>query len=370
MTGATDKWGSWYQGLVREAVDPLLLGQRVVAILETGQRFATYKLAVLMALIDHAIENLPADPADPSTVQIADLAHRVLELYWRQVRPFEGHDLRQSSGERERIPRAVRSLRVASSASSLSVAMTAAPQVYAAAVDEIGLCLAQQPLYRLQRLPGAHDPFLYDDSFLHANVSRRTLRAHADAIVLKPGVAAGLARLAGLLKPALEIMWADDVRRMNKFLTAEVPDIAGHLFGRDRTALATVRGPFKEAFGARCFYCDTSLAANNPIDHVLPWSLVGIDGLANLVLACTRCNSDKRHALPAVTIVDRVLSRDQAALEHIAEAIRWPTEYHRVVAAARGIYGSQPPGIATWSGYRASARLDISFAPRWTDIAD
>lgn len=239
-----------------DAIDPLLLGQRVVAILETGQRVATYKLAVLMALIVHCIENLPAVPADPLTVPIADLAHRVLELYWRQVRSFQGHDLRQSSGEQERIPRAVRSLRSASSASSLSVAMTTAPQVYAAAVGEIGLCLAQQPLHRLQRLPGAHDPFLYDDSFLHANVSRRTLRAHAEAIVLNPGVAAGLARLAGLLKPALEIMWVDDVRRMNKFLTAEVPDIAGHLFGRDRTALAAVRGPFKEAFGSRCFYCD------------------------------------------------------------------------------------------------------------------
>lgn len=33
--------------------DPLLLGQRVVAILETGQRDETYKLATLMALIDH-----------------------------------------------------------------------------------------------------------------------------------------------------------------------------------------------------------------------------------------------------------------------------------------------------------------------------
>ena len=348
-----------------EAIDPLLLGQRVVAILETGQRVATYKLAALMALIDHCLENLPEDPTGPLAVPIPELAHRVLESYWRQVRPFEGHDLRQSSGEKERIPRAVRTLRSASASSTLSVAAVTAPQVYQAAIDEIGLCLAQQPLYRLQRLPGAHDPFLYDDSFLHSNVSRRTLRAHGEAIVLNPGVATGLARLAGLLKPALEIMWVDDVRRMNKFLTAEVPDIAGHLFGRDRTALAAVRSPFKDAFGAKCFYCDVDLPADNPIDHVLPWSLVGIDGLANLMLACTRCNSDKRHALPAVELVDRVLGRDQAALEQIAEAIRWPTEYRRVVAAARGIYGTQPPGIATWSGYRASVRLEIAFPPGW-----
>src|SRR5690349_7455894 len=96
-----------------DSVDPLLLGQRVVAILESGQRVATYKLATLMALVDHCIENLPERPADSLTVPIPDLAHRVLQLYWRQVRPFEGHDLRQSSGEKERIPRAVRALRAA-----------------------------------------------------------------------------------------------------------------------------------------------------------------------------------------------------------------------------------------------------------------
>lgn len=132
--------------------------------------------------------------------------------------------------------------------------------MYQESIDDIGLCLAQQPLYRLQRLPGAdtNDTFLYDDSFLHSNVSRRTLRARGDAIKLMPGVATGLARLAGLLKPALEIMWVDDVRRMNKFLTAEVPD-------------------------------------------------------------------------------------------------------NQVVAAAHGAYAGQPPGIATWSGYKSSARLDIAF---------
>lgn len=351
-----------------EPADPLLLGQRVVAILETGVRVATYKLATFMALIDHCIENLPDDPVALLTVPIPDLAQRVLELYWRQVRPFEGQELRQSTGERARIPRAVNALRAASRASSLSVAMTTSPSAHREAVDEIGLCPAQQPLYRLQRLPGSDvsDRFLYDDAFLHSNVSRGTLRAHGDAVVLLPGVAMGLARLAGLLKPALEIMWVDDVRRMNKFLEAGVPDIAGHLFGRDRAALAAVRGPFRKAFTPTCFYCSAALPANNPIDHVLPWSLVGIDGLANLVLACVRCNTDKRNALPAPDIIERVLGRDRKILEQIADEIRWPTEYNRVAAAARGIYRGQPPGVATWSGYKASVRLDVGYAPGWT----
>ncbi len=242
-----------------------------------------------------------------------------------------------------------------------------APEAYQLAIEEITLCLAQQPLYRLQKLPGSStsDAFLYDDSFLHDHVSRSTLRAQGDAIELKPGVAHGLTRLAGLLKPALEIMWVEDVRRMNKFLEAEVPDVAGHLFGRERTALAAIREPFKEAFGPHCFYCGTHLPANNPIDHVLPWSLVGIDGLSNLVLACARCNGDKSGALPAVTIVDRVLERERDVLEEIASALQWPTQHDRVVAAARGIYRGQPAGVPTWLGYKQSERLDISFPPWW-----
>jgi HNH endonuclease len=352
-------------------VDPLLLGQRVVAILETGLRTATYKLATLMAMLDQCIEHLPHDPTDVLRVPIPDLAHRVLEIYWHQVRPFDGRELRQSTQPRARILMAAVGFREKAGGSvSLEVAILRAPQAYKAAIEEITVCLAQQPLHRLQRLPGAAagEPFLYDDSFLHDQVSRKALRAHGDSIELKSGVAYGLARLAGLLKPALEIMWVEDVRRMNKFLDADLPDVAGHLFGRERISLAAVREPFKDAFGAHCFYCGTHLRTDNPIDHVLPWSMVGIDGLANLVLACPRCNGDKRNSLPAVDIVDRVLARDRVVLEHIAAELVWPTQHHRVVAAARGLYRGQPSGVPTWSGYQQTARLDITFPPWWIQV--
>lgn len=353
--------------------DPLLLGQRVIAILEQGQRDATYKLATLMALIEHSIENLPFHADDTLTVPIPELAHRVLALYWHQVRPFEGHDLAQRrTGTKTRIVDATKALREASKAGnsrmSLEIAMLRAPAAYEVAIDRIALAMIKQPLPRLQKLPGAtvSDPFLYDDSFLGENVSRSSVRAHGDAIELKPGVANGLARLAGLLRPALEIMWVDDVRRMNNFLDSDVPDVAGHLFGRERTALAAVRVPYKEVFGPHCFYCGTHLPPDNPIDHVLPWSLVGIDGLANLVLACRRCNGDKSNALPAMPLVDRALAADRSsALEDIATELQWPTQRDRVVAAARGIYRGQPAGVPTWRAYKTSVRLDISFPPWW-----
>jgi 5-methylcytosine-specific restriction endonuclease McrA len=352
-----------------EAVDPLLLGQRVVAILETGLRTATYKLATLMALLEHCIENMPARAEDTLQVPLPLLAHRVLDIYWRQVRRFDGHELRQSTQPRARILNAVKELRAAAGGAigSVDIALLRAPAAYDHAVDEVVMCLAQQPLHRLQKLPGrsTSDPFLYDDSFLHDQVTRSTLRAHDDAIELNAGVAHGLARLAGLLKPALEIMWVDDVRRMNKFLDAEVPDVAGHLFGRERTALAVVREPFKDAFGPHCFYCGIHLPPNNPIDHVLPWSLVGIDGLSNLVLACARCNGDKSGSLPAINLVDRVLHRKRDVLEQVASSLQWPTQHDRVIAAARGIYRGQPTGVPTWSGYKQVERLDVSFPPSW-----
>lgn len=358
--------------MVDYVADPLLLGQRVVAILETGQRNATYKLATLMALIDHSIENLPADPEGVLRIAIPDLAHRVLGLYWQQVRPFEGQELRQwRTGTRARITDATTELRAAACQGngglSLDIAAMRAPDEYRRAIDKIGFAMAKQPLPRLQKLPGSpvSDPFLYDDSFLGENVTKAQLRAHGNAITLKPGVAFGLARLAGLLKPALEIMWVDDVRQMNKFLDAEVPDVAGHLFGRDRIALTPVRKAFKEFYGPHCFYCGTHLPADNPVDHVLPWSLVGIDGLANLVLACASCNGDKSHALPAVQIIDRVLERDREVLEEIAEDIQWPTQRDRVVAAARGIFRGQPDGVPTWAGLKRTIRFDVAFTPEW-----
>jgi hypothetical protein len=83
-------------------------------------------------------------------------------------------------------------------------------------------------------------------------------------------------------------------------------------------------------------------------------------------LACARCNGDKSGALPAVSLVDLAPDRDRAVLEQIASQIQWPTQHDRVVAPALGIYRVQPAGVPTWSGYKQTERLDISFPPSWT----
>lgn len=353
--------------------DPLALGQRVVSILETGARTATYKLATLMALVDYSVENLPGDPEGALAVPVRDVAMRVVELYWPQMRTFENKALRQSTQPVAKIPDAVLKMRAevgaGESGMAFVVAAERAPDILEQTLGVVSLTLVRQPLHRLQKLPnGGGEPFLYDDSWMHDAVSRRAIETQGSAIHLFPGVAFALARLSGLLRPALELLWVDDVRRMNRWLEADVPDVAGHLFGRDRISLAPARDALRAAFGARCFYCGRQTGTADPVDHVLPWSRVGLDGLANLVVACRGCNADKSYSLPSLQIIDRVLQRDRDVLEQVACEIRWPVQYSRVSAAARGLYLGQPEGVITWDGYKQRTRLDLNFPAVWLQV--
>ena len=79
--------------------DPLTLGQQLVAVLEGGRRTSTYKLAVMVALLDLAVESVPDDPPAEVSIDLDDLTDRVMALYWTQLRPLSERDqlvLRQS----------------------------------------------------------------------------------------------------------------------------------------------------------------------------------------------------------------------------------------------------------------------------------
>lgn len=351
--------------------DPLTLGQHLVGVLESGARVATYKLAVLVALLEHCVEHVPAHPDAEVSVDLTELAERVVALYWRQVRDFDGQYLRQSSNTVARIPDAVRHLAAETRSSgreiTLDIAARRDPALYRRTIETVRITLVRQPLHRLQRVPGSAggSTFLYDDSWMNDAVSKARIDEHHNAIVLYAGVCFALARLSGLLKPGLLLAWVDDVRRMNPFLSEAVPDLEGHLFGTDRVALQRPRAVLLSEFGDRCFYCATRVGNTSHVDHVLPWSRVGIDGLANLVLACARCNSSKSQLLPDRLHVTRALDRDVDRLSALATEIEWPVQYTRVVTAARGLYASQPENSPLWRGRQDVVPLRIDVA--WLD---
>ena len=249
---------------------------------------------------------------------------------------------------------------------ALAVARLRAPVYYDATVTAIALTLVRQPLHRLQRTGVDPSPtFLYDDSWMHDTLTTAQLAAQGGAIELYPGVAWSLARLSGLLKPALEVLWVDDVRRWNKGLVAHVPDIAGHLFGRDRVSLAPARVALLDAFGATCFYCGAAVGSQH----------LSITSCRGAVSASTdwpiswwpaaRCNTNKSQILPATGIVERVVTRDRKLMERMATELGWPTQLDRVVAAARGLYRGQPPGTPLWSAFGRVAPIDLAWTTGW-----
>ncbi|WP_307797333.1 HNH endonuclease [Williamsia soli] len=337
--------------------DPLALGQQLMSVLESGRRTATYKLATLLALLEFAVEHAPGERDAAVDVDLDDLAERVIALYWRQVRDLDGHYLKQTSQKVARIPDAVRDLKQVTSPSgdvTLEVARRRGGAKFLATRDLVRMTLVQQPLLRLQRVGSdlVHECFLYDDTWMRDNISAKAVADHGNALRLFPGVCFALARLSALLKPALQIAWVNDVRKLNHFLDQDVPDLPGHLFGIDRISLDRARVVLTAEFGQRCFYCDAAVSTGAHVDHVLPWSRVGIDGLANLVLACPRCNSNKSSLLPAPLHVFAALDRGRERLDALAQSIDWPCQFDRTAAAARGLYATQPTGTPIWNAVR------------------
>ncbi|AMO59926.1 HNH nuclease [Mycolicibacterium phlei] len=223
--------------------DPQTLYRSILRILEQGLRTATYKLATMTAIVDFCVSHGPTFSGLPVDVPIPDLAARVLALYWPQTRPFDGVELRQSTASRSRIIEAVNAVRTAAGSDdpdlTIEAAAQQAPEAYRRSLGAVTLCLAQQPLPRLQRLPGATTShrFLFDDSFLNDNVSWAELERHKKSIRLRPGVADSLATLAPLLRPRLQGMWVDDVLRINRLPKEVHPRLKRHLFGSSNSSL-------------------------------------------------------------------------------------------------------------------------------------
>jgi hypothetical protein len=72
----------------RKTPDQFAFGERLLNLLDQGRFTATYKYAVLLALIDVCLENAASDGSAPTFVTTRQLAEKVLELYWPQTTPF------------------------------------------------------------------------------------------------------------------------------------------------------------------------------------------------------------------------------------------------------------------------------------------
>jgi hypothetical protein len=82
----------------------------------------------------------------------------------------------------------------------------------------------------------------------------------------------------------------------------------------------------------RCFYDESHDMASPEVDHVLPWSFVLEDRTWNLVLACRKCNNEKRDKLTKMDALQRLCVRnEQIAKGHMranSKFVRHFVEWH------------------------------------------
>ena len=78
------------------ADEALAFGERLIALLDGGRFTATYKYAVLLALVDECRAGVDAAGRAPRVLSGKRVGRRVFELYWPQARPLGAHRVRRA----------------------------------------------------------------------------------------------------------------------------------------------------------------------------------------------------------------------------------------------------------------------------------
>ncbi len=342
-----------------------VFAERLLQVIEGGRRTATYKLAVLLAILDLCAKKSDPDGRPPPLLYTRDIAEEVAALYWPQVIPFiDGGlgaiDLRQISNKRATIVDAVRDLRARAEAvgiASLYLARSSLRQNYERTIDRIEKVVAEQPLPRLQSVGSTPEqfPFIYEIDWVAEETFIRT-GPRGRPILMLPGAGDELIRLAPLIRPFAEMQWTRMVANFNGVAKSE-QNLHDHLFGSERLVPPLgLRQGLANIQGGRCFYCGHRLPPKFDVDHFLPRVRSNLDSIENLVLADGRCNNDKREVLPGLPFVESWTKRNMdfaPSLAQIADDSKWQSDPIGTRSVARSVYGHLPPDITPfWFGVK------------------
>jgi hypothetical protein len=178
----------------------------------------------------------------------------------------------------------------------------------------------------------------------------RTIHDVRDRVRVLPGVADPLVTLGPLLRPLIELHWANDSARWTGVQT-EDDRLRSHLFGADRTAFPLpIRRGLAEIQNDECFYCGDRLTGRTEVDHFLAWSRWPNDAIENLVVA-DRCNGAKSDHLAAAEHVTRWtqhVGRSVGDLADLARHTNWVTDPARTRGLVTSTYSHISAGTPLW----------------------
>lgn len=340
--------------------------ERLLAVIDEGRRTATYKLAVLLALMDCCGEQAAPDGKAPVEISTRAIARGVARLYWPQLRPFPTEkgavELRQITNKSATILEALRdAFRALPQVNSWEAVEASLPEDHVLQVlDVVELTVTRYPLVRLQTVDGVPKPFIYDIDWGESVSLSRLKSAGGAKIRLRPGAGDHLVRLAPLIRPLVELHWVRMVADLNQLGLVE-DNLRRHLFGAERVGFpAPVRHSLTDIQKGRCFYCRRPLSERPVVDHFIPWSRWPNDAVENLVMAHGSCNSHKSDHIPGPVPLERWVERlvfHTRDLVSVAADARWRSDYFRSVSLARSLYAHLPDGTVVWN---APGRVDTA----------
>jgi hypothetical protein len=151
-------------------------------VIDSGRRTATYKLGLLLALLDLCARRSDEHGRAPGLLHTRGIAEQVAAIYWPQVIPYRlpgsgsAVELRQIMLPRAAILGAVSTFRQtadAAGATSLHLARQRLTSDYEAMLDQVEVTVAAQPLPRLRAVGSAETTFsfIYYLDWAHARPS-------------------------------------------------------------------------------------------------------------------------------------------------------------------------------------------------------
>jgi len=309
-------------------------------VLSEGSFVATYKYALLVALVELAIER-GDDSSRELPLPIRDIAEKFAELYWRQAAPYEadgrsgaGLVLHQNQGRQASAITRLAKLRIELKSSRSTLAEARRTAEWKRLVGQMRTLLKTMPLGKLQRV--GHD----DVCFLYEKPGPK-----ASHITLLPGVACHLRERAPLIRRLAQTEWLRFVLSLeqNQPVLGRAVGLSEFLFGSSRAALSLkVSEPLRELQHGRCFYCERSLPAAAAVDHFIPWSRYPRDLAHNLVLAHGACNSRKSDLLGGEQYLERwarFVSDHDSDLQQVGSEAGLLVDRATSVAVAEWSYG-------------------------------
>ena len=331
-------------------------------ILSEGSFVATYKYALLVALVELAIER-GDDTNRELVLPIRDIADKFAELYWHQAAPYDAgvsvgsaFVLHQNQGRQAAAITRLAQVRDSLRGSRSTLGEARRTPLWQSLVGQMQTLLKNMPLWRLQRVGREDIRFLYEPG------------PGPDHITLLPGVACHLRERAPLIRRLAQTEWLRFVLSLeqNQPALGRAVGLSEFLFGSSRAALSLkVTEPLRELQHGQCFYCERRLPAAAAVDHFIPWSRYPRDLAHNLVLAHGGCNGHKSDSLGGEVYLERwarFLSDHDADLVAIGNDAGLLVDRATSVAVAEWSYGhAERVRAEVWLGGKEYGHLSAGW---------